>query len=176
MTDSIFFDNDCISAFLWVEREDILEKLYSSKIVIPKMVYEEMSKVEKLINKVDTLLSTNIATIKDIEILSDDYNLYLELTKYPQDNKIIGKGEAASIVLAKGSNGILASNNLKDISQYVKKFSLKHITTADIMIEAFEKEIITEDEGNSIWEKMISRKRKIGYPSFTNCLEDKYIK
>lgn len=39
MTDFLFFDTDCISAFLWVNEESLLEKLYPCKIVIPKEVY-----------------------------------------------------------------------------------------------------------------------------------------
>lgn len=42
LTNSIFFDTDCISDFLWVNNECILEKLYYGKIVIPKEVYNEL--------------------------------------------------------------------------------------------------------------------------------------
>lgn len=37
--------------------------------------------------------------------------------------KIIGKGEAAAITLAKNRKGILASNNLKDVEVYIKNTS-----------------------------------------------------
>ena len=43
MIDSLFFDNDCISAFLWVRNESLLVKLYPGRIVIPKPVYDELS-------------------------------------------------------------------------------------------------------------------------------------
>lgn len=49
---------------------------------------------------------------------------------------MIGKGEAASISLAKEHNGIVASNNLSDIAYYIEKFKLKHITTGDILLES----------------------------------------
>ena len=44
LTNSIFFDTDCICAFLWVENESILEKMYSGRIVIPKQVYDEIDR------------------------------------------------------------------------------------------------------------------------------------
>lgn len=44
LIDSIFFDTDCISAFLWVKNESLLETMYSGKIVIPKEVYDELNK------------------------------------------------------------------------------------------------------------------------------------
>ena len=47
---------------------------------------------------------------------SPEYALYLEMTDSPRKGKtIIGKGEASVIALAKENNGIVASNNLRDI-------------------------------------------------------------
>ena len=43
MTEPLFFDTDCISAFLWVDHESILSKLFPGRIVIPKEVYDELS-------------------------------------------------------------------------------------------------------------------------------------
>lgn len=43
MTEPIFFDNDCLSAFLWVNEQIILPKLYPGRIVIPEPVYNELS-------------------------------------------------------------------------------------------------------------------------------------
>ena len=54
----------------------------------------------------------------------------------PKGAKIIGKGEAAAIALAKTYGGILASNNLKDISKYVTKYNLRHKTTGEILVVA----------------------------------------
>lgn len=86
--------------------------------------------------------------------------------------KIIGKGEAASLALAKEKNGIIASNNLKDIASYVSEFGLKHYTTGDIMMLAFNKGYITEEQGNIIWSKMILRRRKLGYSTFTDYINN----
>ncbi|CCQ93181.1 hypothetical protein CULT_1240025 [[Clostridium] ultunense Esp] len=47
--------------------------------------------------------------------------------------------------MTKTNNGIVASNNLKDISSYISEFELKHITTGDILIEVLEKEYICYD-------------------------------
>ena len=72
--------------------------------------------------------------------------------------------------LAKEKNGILASNNLKDISDYVEEYSLLHYTTGDIMKMALDAGYIDEAQGNTIWANMIARKRKLGYASFTDYL------
>lgn len=85
---------------------------------------------------------------------------------------IIGKGEASCIVLAKIKNGVLASNNLKDICWYVKQYKLEFITTADILVMALQKEIITKAEGETIWQSMLKNRRKIGPSTFCEYLEN----
>ena len=175
LTDIIFFDTDCISAFLWVNDESILEKLYAGRIVIPEKVYEEMSnpRVSWMKNRIDILINSGVARVEDINIDSEEYVLYTKLTSFDGKRKVIGRGEAACIALAKKYNAIIASNNLKDISFYIKEFSLKHLTTGDILIEAYEKEIITEDEGNTIWANMIAKRRKLGANSFSEYMKEK---
>lgn len=43
MIEKLFFDTDCISSFLWVKEENILFKLYSGRIILPKQVLNELS-------------------------------------------------------------------------------------------------------------------------------------
>ena len=173
MTDFLFFDTDCISAFLWVNEESLLEKLYPCKIVIPKEVYNELDRptIPHLKARIDRLIDKGAAKVISMDISSEEYSLYRKLTTFSGENKVIGSGEAASIALAKKHNGVLGSNNLRDISYYINKYSLKHLTTGDILLEAFRKELITESEGNSIWASMLKKKRKIGAASFTEFLE-----
>ena len=85
---------------------------------------------------------------------------------------IIGSGEAAAIVLAKERGGILASNNLKDISVYISEYNLRHKTTGEILKEALQHGLITETVGNQLWQDMIRKKRKLGYASFSDYLQD----
>lgn len=40
----LFFDTDCLSAFLWVNEQAILSKLYPGRIIIPEPVYNELSR------------------------------------------------------------------------------------------------------------------------------------
>ena len=176
MTDSLFFDSDCISAFLWVGTENLLVKLYPGKIVIPKPVYDELSYpgIAHLKARVDTLLSAGQAQVEAISTGTETYALYYKLTVAPQDgHAVIGKGEAASIALAKTNGGIVASNNLKDISLYISEYGLSHITTGDILLEALKRGYISEDQGNTIWSSMLAKKRKLGAPSFSDYIKSK---
>ncbi len=60
--------------------------------------------------------------------------------------------------MASTYNGILASNNYRDIAPYIKKYKLWHVDTGQILKEALDKKVITEAEGNAIWGKMLNRK------------------
>lgn len=176
MIDPIFFDTDCISAFLWVDEQSLLEKIYPGRIVIPQEVYDELDKpnIQHLKARVDKLISAGSAKIMSMDITSTEFALYRQLTtRSNKYEKIIGSGEAASISLVKEYNGILGSNNLRDILFYVEKFSLRHITTGDILIEALDLNLITEKQGNLIWADMLKRKRKLGAPSFTEYMKKK---
>ena len=176
MTDSLFFDTDCICTFLWINEESLLEKMYSGKIVIPKEVYNEIDRptIPHLKARIDQLIANGSAIVMSMDINSEEYSLYRELTTF-SGNKLIGSGEAASISLAKKHNGVLGSNNLRDVAYYVNKYSLKHVTTGDILVEAFQKGLITEQEGNTIWANMLKKKRKIGANSFTEFFQESKV-
>lgn len=147
--------------------------MFPGKIVIPKEVYNEIDRpmIPHLKTRIDQLIANGSAIIMSMDISSEEYALYRELTTDSGRNKVIGRGEAASISLAKKHNGVLGSNNLIDVSYYIKKYSLKNITTGDILVEAFQKGLITEQEGNTIWTNMLNKKRKIGANSFTEFLQ-----
>ncbi len=176
MTEPLFFDTDCISAFLWVDNESILSKLFPGRIIIPKEVYDELShpgvnRVKGLKAQVDSMIQNGDATVEPIIVGTNTYELYRKLTINPDPgHKIIGRGEAASISLAKEKQGILASNNLKDISVYVEEYGLTHYTTGDIMKMALEAGLINEAQGNAVWTSMIARRRKLGYATFSDYL------
>ena len=114
MTDSLFFDTDCISAFLWVNEQSLLHLLYPGRVAIPKPVYDEISypSTPHLKQRIDYMMNNRQIILVAINVDSETYALYQKLTTNPdKGHKIIGPGEAASIALAKTYNGIVASNN-----------------------------------------------------------------
>lgn len=179
MTDDLFFDTDCLSAFLWINNTNILHELYSGKIVLPEPVYQELANpsIPHIKQRADMMISTKDAVIKNIDADTDEYQLYMKLLRGEKGQKKIGRGEAGGIALAKTYNGILASNNYKDIGPYIEKYNLKHTDTGQILKEALEKDLITEMEGNDIWNKMLAKRRKLPADSFSEYLVNrkKYI-
>lgn len=174
MTDSLFFDTDCISAFLWVNSQSLLAGLYPGRVVIPRPVYNELSypTTPHLKQRINYLINNKLADLAAIDVNSETYVLYYKLSVSPdKGDKVIGPGEAAAIALAKTCNGVVASNNLSDIGVYIKRFGLKYLTTGDILIEALEKGFITEDEGNALWASMLAKRRKLGAASFSEYIK-----
>ncbi len=170
----LFFDTDCISAFLWVGVDAILPKLYPGRIIIPEPVYNEISnpRISHLKQRIDILKAKGLVKVAPIQFGEPEYDLYMKMANAPEKGKtIIGKGEASVLALAKEREGIVASNNLRDIMQYINEFKLAYMTTGDIMIEAYEKSLITEEQGNSIWASMLAKRRKLGAISFSEYLK-----
>ena len=172
MTSVIFFDTDCISSFLWTHTEYLLIHQFGSAMQIPRQVYHEISKVPHLKLKTDVMILNRNLSIIDIEIDSDEEDLYRKLTIYEPKSAspLIGKGEAAAIVLTIKQNGILASNNFRDVKYYVEKYNLAHITTANIMSSAVSDGIITVTQADDVWIKMVLKKRKLPYATFSEYL------
>ena len=175
MTESpLYFDTDCLSAFLWVRNESILTQLYPGQVIIPKQVYDELASVPHLQARIDTLLRQNKIELLEIKVGTPAAELDAELSGRPRPGHIvIGRGEAASLALSKTFNGIVASNNLRDITQYIEEYDLQHKTTGDILVEALDAGIISEPEGNALWSNMLRKRRQLGAPSFTEFLHQK---
>lgn len=174
LTDRLFFDTDCLSAFLWVRGESILSQLYPGRIILPAQVYDELKRVPHLLAKVDVMKNEGNLIVDSMEVGSAEYHDYLQMITAPDTGmRIIGKGEAAGIAMVKERGGTLASNNLRDISSYVEKYGLNHITTGDILIKAMNSGIISETDGNDIWANMIRKKRMLPTATFTDYIKSK---
>ena len=173
MTSKLFFDADCLSAFLWVNKEDILFELFPGKIVLPKQVYVELChpSIPHFKRKIDRFAQGNKLSIKEILLDTEEYHLYYDLAfSSPKSETVIGKGEAAAIALAKTYNGIIASSNFRDVAKYARKYNLDLVGAGDILVTAFNARHIDEAEGNSIWHRMLAKRRVLPKPCFTEYL------
>lgn len=176
MTDELFFDTDCLSAFLWINDTNILHELYGGRIVLPEPVYQELSNpsIPHIKQRADIMISSKDISVKTIDTGTEEYKLYAELVRGEKGRKSIGRGEAGGIALAKTYNGVLASNNYKDIAPYIEKYNLKHIDTGQILLEALKRGLITEGDGNIIWSKMLAKKRKLPENTFSEYLVNQH--
>ena len=169
----LFIDTDCISAFLWVDNQALLPKIFPGKIIMPLPVYRELSRpqVSHLKQRVDSMIERGYISVESLTFGTPEYREYVSMINgNDPEFTVVGKGEASAIAFAKERDGVLGSNNLKDIMQFVKAYNLKFLTTGDLLVMAYEKGLISEAEGNEIWEKMLRRRRKLGADSFSSYL------
>jgi len=65
------------------------------------------------------------------------------------------------MAVAKYKKNIIASSNLKDIKIYCEKNEISYLTTMDILMDAIEKSILTENECDQIIQKVKAKKSKL---------------
>lgn len=159
----LILDADFISSFAWVNRLDVLEGLYSKRMVILEEVLAELSRVPHLAAKVE--LSVRNGHIKGVSMFADSPEA-LQLGKLLETGKY-GSGEAACMAYLTQHDGILASNNLSDVKAFCIQNNKSLLTTADIMHKAHKAGLISLDEADRIWGDMISKKRKLPAASFS---------
>lgn len=155
----IFYDTDCLSSFLGVGRIDLLKKEYDT-IIISKQIKDEFfnESTPKMIKKeLDLLINEGFVKVLDIEVGSKEFDCYYEFRLLDVENDE-GIGELSIISLVIVNNGILASNNLKDVCKYVRKYNLEHITTAIILVNRFNNDHISFNEVENLWREMLKNK------------------
>lgn len=159
----IILDADFISSFAWVNRLDILESLYSKRMIILDEVLVELDRVPHLASKVN--LSIRNGHIKHEEMFADSPEA-LQLGKLLETGKY-GRGEAACMAYMTQHAGILGSNNLSDVKAFCIQYNRQLLTTANVLHQAFKKGLIGLDEADGIWGDMILKKRKLPASSFS---------
>lgn len=95
MTKVVFFDTDCLSSFLWTKTEHLLIHCFGNDMIIPKQVYNEISHVYYLKQRVDFMVKKGNLKIEDFLVDSEENNLYLSLTDYTRCGTLplIGRGK-----------------------------------------------------------------------------------
>lgn len=155
----------------------ILEKLFS-KIIIPEQVYSEL-----MDNKTPPIVKTNFKKLKDgfvetkeIKIMSQEYTTFNLIKKgfWSQTGKCCGDDESAAMALAYLSNGIVASNNLSDIEEYIESLDIELITSSMILSKAFENDIVCEDTANELWKEMVKKGIDLPKNSFKEYYDELY--
>lgn len=161
----VISDTDFLSSFLWRNQFGIVTKVFAKlgmDIVVPQVVMEELgysirtkdrlqTPLIRLNDKKEKAHGAGNVYIRDIDPFSEMG------TKYEELKKNMGQGESAAISMALYADektACLASNNLKDISQYVEDYEIVLWTTADVLVKAEELGIISHESAVKLWDKM----------------------
>lgn len=173
----VFYDTDCLECFLFVDAGHILEELFS-KIIIPEQVYSEImaENTPAIVKKNFKNLKSRFVEIKEISFLSQEYTTYNLIKKglWSKTGKICGSGESAAITLAHLNNGLVASNNLSDVEEYIESLDIELITSSMILSKAVERDIISKENADDLWKGMINKGIKLPKESFSDYFDELY--
>ena len=173
----VFYDTDCLECFLFVDAGHILEELFS-KIIIPEQVYSEImaENTPAIVKKNFKNLKNRFVEIKEISFLSQEYTTYNLIKKglWSKTGKICGSGESAAITLAHLNNGLVASNNLSDVEEYIESLDIELITSSMILSKADERDIISKENADDLWKGMINKGIKLPKESFSDYFDELY--
>ena len=184
-SEKIFIDTDFLSCFLCVNETWILSKMFPGyKILVPENVTKEIFKsstnrskyMEKLQQRYYIgRANGDFAEANPIIWDTDEFGFFTKINNFGIDGlKPIGVGEAEAITLCKFRDGVLASNNSKDVYDYVTHFHIEWITTTDILYKAYKESYLTKEQIDRIWNEMVTLNRYLGgYSSFDEFLEKK---
>jgi predicted nucleic acid-binding protein len=162
----LVLDADFLSSFAWVNRLDLLEKLYSGKMIVLEEVMVELSRVGHLASRVQTSIA--VGSIKLVEMLADSPEA-LELARLLELGRY-GRGEAACMAYLNHNKGSMASNNLADVKLFCEVNRKFLLTTADVLHQAFDNGAVGLEEADRIWRDMIGKRRKLPAASFSDYL------
>lgn len=149
----IICDNDFLSSFLWVGEEDLLTKLFKNRLYVPDAVKMELEVLKSnrygggVYTKFLDLVNNKKLEILEIKLNSPEEKLMEEIKENfkLKHGKELGAGELQMITLAihlKASFVInTASNNLRDIVNFIQTSQIDNITTMDVLCFAYEKKI-----------------------------------
>lgn len=162
----LVLDSDVLSSFAWVDRLDILEKLYAKNMIVLEDVIDELSKIEHIAKRVESCIKRG-----SIKLVSTPANApeALELAHLLESGRY-GRGEAACLAHLKYNFGSLGSNNVSDVKVICSDKNICLLTVPDIISYAYETNIITQEEANELWINMIKKNRKLPTNSFYDYL------
>ncbi|ANU15696.1 hypothetical protein BBI11_00690 [Planococcus maritimus] len=162
---SIIWDTDALSAFLWINKLEILVNKYSAfENIVLEAVLDELKnpKVPHLYKRFLVYEENFILTDLDITNLE-------QITYFENLSEVMGSGEAACIAYAKFYSGqYIGSNNLSDISKVCEKENIIIKTTGIILCELVEDSELSLADAEQIWANMKLKGRKLPDCSFND--------
>lgn len=161
----LVLDSTVLLNFIKINKIDILVKLYGGSMVIPQQV-----KLEVIIDSNVGPVIENLIKDKIIEEYIIDYkSTGREIKDYCYLSKRFGQGESACIAIAKNWKGTVVSDDMTATCCYCTRNRISLKGSLGIIYEAYEKKIISLEEGQAILDDMISISK---YKSPVNKFDD----
>jgi predicted nucleic acid-binding protein len=136
----ILLDCDVIIHFAKAGRQLLLPKIFPNRFVILDKVLSELEKRKSNIQQLNNFIEWT-----KIEVISMPRETAI-IREYAVLKKTMGDGEAACLAVARHSKDYIASSNLKDIKAYCEAHQIVYLTTMDVLLEAYNQDIMSEAE------------------------------
>jgi predicted nucleic acid-binding protein len=162
----VVLDTDFVSSFAWVDRMDILEGLYSRRMLILEEVTVELERVAHLAERVRLSIAAGHITPRVMVAGSPEA---LQFARFHESGRY-GAGEAACMAYILYHGGVLASNNLSDVEAFCTRQGIPLLTTADVLRRLYEEGRLSISEADELWGKMLATHRKLPASSFSEYL------
>lgn len=147
----ILVDADVISHFIKAGEILYLSKIFKTPIKVLDKVYKELENWKSKKTHVDNLIEYKL--IEVIPFPEKDENIkkeYFHLKKL----RLLGDGESACMAVARHTDDIIGSSNLKDINEYCKLHSIDYLTTMDFLCRALECGVFDEERCDNFLSKI----------------------
>lgn len=146
----LVIDTGVISRYSKIGRFDVLQTLYSNKILMPTEVIMECIREEAMETCVKKALDDK--WIVEGKIDSSDYKL---LRNYSQLRMRFDPGESSVLAIAQHNNWSVGSDDMRASARFCRRNGLQLIGSLGILYDAFDKSVINQQEADKILSDMI---------------------
>ena len=150
----ILLDADVIIHFFKGGKLSILPRILSDyQFILLDVVKREIPLV--MMNELNRLITADKSVLEiQFGASSGELKEYARLTS--ANGLALGKGESACMVYCLYHKDVLASSNLKDITDYCKEHNITYLTTVDLLFYAIRFKLMTKEEANQFIKKVVS--------------------
>jgi len=154
-------DADVVSHFITADEADAIHLIFpENRLHILDKVHAELQRwpSKKVQQKVSDLLSSK--KIRLLHFPEDDERVKREYL-HIKWSRFLGDGESACLAVARYQQKILASSNLRDISNYCSLHKIDYLTTMDFLCHALSTGAFTEERCNEFIKSVLKAKSKL---------------
>jgi hypothetical protein len=165
----IVLDGDVISHFIKGELINSLPTFYPGQLVILNIVKEEIIQRKNWLSIIEPLLI--FGEIEEVEFPSDITYLREYAFLISAKGQSLGRGESACMVYCRYNKHVLASSNLKDIIRYCSFHKIEYVTTMDLILDCYQRNLLPFENCDSFIKKVIARGSRLPFKTFMEYLE-----
>jgi predicted nucleic acid-binding protein len=155
----IVLDSDVIIHFIKGGQLTIIHKIFPEfqYVILDTVLEKELRKYDSTRLFLDNYLNFFKGNIEVIE-WDPDYQMIKE---YAYLTKRFGIGESACMIYCKYNQDVVASSNIKDITDYCTENNISWITTMDFLWKAFTMKLLSKEECDDFIQNVISNGSKL---------------